>query len=101
MLNKRYRALIALNCALLCVLGLIVLVPGEAEAQQAGARPAGQYAIVAGRIQGRTADALYVLDASNRELMALSWDGSRRRYVVIGYNNFGRDQDRIDGVRNR
>ena len=98
MRDRRMRALMALNGALIIVLALITFGPGSVSAQSRTPRAHGQYGIVGGVIQGQTTAAIYVLDASNEEMVALLWDWSRRQYKAVGYRDLRRDQQ---GARGR
>lgn len=94
------RRLIGLNLALLAVLGVVTIVtsldagaqPGAAgPGAAAPARTRGDYTVVSGRYQGGTSNAVYILDAANQELMALSWDRSRNELEVIGHRRLADD----------
>lgn len=78
--------LIALNVALVAALGVVSVLTMSPAHGQAGNRR-GEYAIVSGRVLGSTASVLYVLDASNQQLMALSWDTTNNRVLPIGYRS--------------
>jgi len=88
----RYRGLIALNVAALGILCLITFA-GSAAAQPSRERVAGEYTMVTGELQARTEDAIYIIDARNREMLALMWDRSQRSLEPIGagYRNFDAD----------
>ena len=87
--------LIGLNVALLGVLGVVTLVgvlssragaqPGVGGA--AAARGRGEYTMVAGKIQGATTAAIYVVDAANQEVIALGWDRATNRLEPIGHRS--------------
>ncbi len=47
-------------------------------------RNRGDYTIVSGRYQGGTTSAVYVLDASNQQLLALTWDRTNSRFNLVG-----------------
>lgn len=93
------RRLIGLNVALLGVLGAVTIAgsfeagaqPAATGAAAAAPRPRGEYTLVSGRYQGGTSNAIYVLDAANGELMALSWDRSRNEIEVIGHRKLADD----------
>lgn len=95
--DKRMRGLVALNVSLLCVLALVTLAPGSASGQSRQPRAHGQYTVVSGRIQGRTESGIYVVDASNEELVGMLWDSSRRRYRPVGYRDLRADHERAKG----
>lgn len=91
----RSRRLIALNAALLGALALVTIATqvSDAGAQPAGAggsrpnypgRHRGDYCLVSGRTTGGSSSAVYILDSSNQELLALTWDRSREQFVILG-----------------
>ncbi|HNB59452.1 MAG TPA: hypothetical protein PK308_04000 [Phycisphaerales bacterium] len=96
--DVRTRRLIALNAFLLAGLALVT-VAGHVSAQPrngtpltgVAARSRGDYAVVPGRTQAGNADAVYVLDATNQEILALSWDRNKDRFSIIGYRSLAND----------
>jgi hypothetical protein len=82
------RRLIGLNAALLLALLGVTLAP-SADAQTAAnsSRARGEYTMVGGDVSGSTANAIYVVDAANREIITLLWDTSRRRLQGVGYRD--------------
>jgi hypothetical protein len=91
------RRLIALNAALLGVLGLVALSPA-ARAQRAGAqRTPGTYTMVSGRITGATSHAIYVVDSTNQEMVTLLWNQSAHGLDVIGYRDITADTQAVTG----
>lgn len=87
--RKQFRALIALNAALLVVLAAVTLSPA-ASAQRAP-RARGEYTMISGAVQGRQEAAIYLIDASNQELVAFRWENSRRSLQPLGYRNLRED----------
>ena len=87
--KKQFRALIALNGALLVALAAVALAPA-ADAQR-GNRARGQYTMVGGEVQGQEESAVYIVDAANQELIALFWDRNRRGFGALGYRNLTED----------
>jgi hypothetical protein len=88
---RRHPKLLALNAALLAGLAFAALMPRAADAQpganpQAG-RLRGDYTLIAGRYQGGTASAIYIIDAANQELIALSWDRTNNRINPLGHRS--------------
>ncbi|MEO1008383.1 MAG: hypothetical protein AAFX79_07435 [Planctomycetota bacterium] len=104
-LRRRWRAdqrtaLIAVNAALVLVLGVVALSP-VADAQQRQ-RPRGEYLIVGGQVIGAPTNAVHVVDVTNQELVSLRWDQSRQSFMGIGYRNLAddaRSDERGDGGR--
>jgi hypothetical protein len=91
------RRLIALNAALLALLGLVALAP-VARAQRANAqRTPGAYTMVSGRITGSTPHAVYVVDSVNQEMVTLIWNQSARGLDVIGYRDINADTQAVTG----
>lgn len=95
---RSHRALIALNVALLGVLGVVTLGPGAA-AQNQQRRLMGEYTMVGGAAEGVTGNVVYILDSSNMQLVALRWDQTRKAVSGIGYRDL-RD-DRAAGAGQR
>jgi hypothetical protein len=85
------RALVLLNAALLIVLGAVTF-SSSAGAQ---ARGRGDYTMVGGGVNGAEASAVYVADASNQELIALTFNVNTRRLEGIGYRNLALDAARV------
>ncbi|GAB5497200.1 MAG: hypothetical protein Phyf2KO_22800 [Phycisphaerales bacterium] len=86
--------LIALNAALLGVLGVVSI----AVAQPQDNRARGDYAMVGGEyLGGGSGNAVYILDASNQELIAVRWDTSRKVLDGIGYRDLNNDSKQRAG----
>jgi len=93
-LAKGQRPLLLLN---LCLLAAVVVTfwGGDAGAQNAnvgdGGRARGDYTMISGKTISGGADAIYVLDAANQELVALRWDSGKQALSGIGYRNLNAD----------
>lgn len=88
-------SLLTLNAALLVVLGIVSISIAQA---QPGARARGNYAMVGGEYMGGGgANAVYILDAANQELIAVKWDESRKVLDGIGYRDLNRDAQQRSG----
>lgn len=87
------RSLIVLNAGLLLVLAGVSFVP-DADAQQARVR--GKHTMVSSRVQGSTPDGVILVDTSNMELVATTWDASRRTLNFIGFRDM-----RVDAANNQ
>jgi hypothetical protein len=86
------RGLIALNVALLVVLGAVTLAPATHAQRGTGAgRARGQYTMVAGKVTGGNSHAVYVVDASNQELLAMLWSQTGKGLDVVGYRDLRAD----------
>lgn len=88
------RGLLVLNGVLALLLGAVVWGQ-NAIAQNAnipaGARGRGEYTMIAGRTLAGSSDAIYVVDGTNQELVALRWDGAKQGLAGIGYRNLAAD----------
>ncbi|MBL8762088.1 MAG: hypothetical protein JNL50_12380 [Phycisphaerae bacterium] len=85
------RALAVVNGALILALGLVML-SAPATAQPGNpARARGEYTMVAGKTVSGSNAAVYILDAANREMVAVRWDQTRKSLVGIGYRNLDTD----------
>ncbi len=86
--------LLVLNVALLLTLAA-VWAGQSAGAQNAnvplGSRARGEYTMVAGRTLSGGSDAVYVLDGSTQELVALRWDPTKQGLAGIGYRSLSTD----------
>ncbi len=88
-MNRRATTgLIALNGVLVVILAAVSLSP-RAGAQSN--RPRGSYTMVGGQIQGGSTNAIYVMDSSSQELVALRWDQSSKRFAGIGWRSLAAD----------
>lgn len=94
----RYRGLVALNLLAIALL-VVVSFAHDASGQPARNRVTGEYTMIAGEIQGRSEDAIYIIDARNREMLALIWNRSQRRLEPIGAGYRNLDIDAAGGGR--
>ncbi len=83
------RGLIALNIAMVGLLGVVTLVPA-ADAQRSR-RARGEYTMVAGKVTGLEAAGVYIIDANNEELVAVRWNQSQNKLEPLGYRNLAED----------
>ncbi|MCC5822797.1 MAG: hypothetical protein LAT64_05280 [Phycisphaerales bacterium] len=84
------RGLVVLNAVLLAALVGVSVVP-HAGAQNQPNRARGEYTLVGGEISGGNSNAIYVLDAANREMIALLYEPSRRLIQGVGYRDLATD----------
>lgn len=78
-------ALIGLNAILLLMLAFVVMSP-TAGGQATPARARGTYTMVAGKMLGTPEAAVYIIDATNQELIAAKWDRGRKALRFLGYS---------------
>jgi len=83
----RLHGLLALNGALLLVLGAVTFGP-SAEAQ---VRARGSYTMVAGGVNGSASGAVYIVDTTNEELIALTYDPNSKELVGVGFRSLAAD----------
>jgi len=90
MMKKRtIGGLIGLNALL--VLCLVAVTFAPAVTAQQPLRDPGDYTMIAGDVQGQTYSVIYIVDAMNQELVAVSWDGSRQHMRPVGYRDLAGD----------
>lgn len=97
MKRRSYGGLLALNAVLLAALGFVAFAPGAAGQSSASRRPRGEYTMVGGLVQGFSESAIYVIDSTNQELIALRWDRSAKSLKGIGFRDLAADARRNDG----
>lgn len=93
------RSLVVSNAILAVALGLVIL--GAMNSKHAAAQPAsvvaagdrarGEYTMVSGRFREGSSSAIYIVDSSNQEVVALRWDSSKQQMVGIGYRSIAND----------
>jgi hypothetical protein len=89
-MNKRaIRGLIGLNALLAVCLAVVTFSPAVT-AQQPKRAP-GDYTMVAGVVQGSPSAVIYIVDATNQELVAIMWDQSRKQMNAVGYRDLAED----------
>ena len=95
--GRGLRGLVALNGALLLLLGAVTFGP-VAEAQ---VRARGAYVMAAGGVKGSNADGVFIVDVVNQELVAITFDPDRKELVGIGFRNIVRDKADMGQGRDR
>ncbi len=91
------RGLIALNAALLVVLGVIALAP-DADAQRAAR---GDYMMVGGNIPGFDGNAVYIVDTINQDMVVVAYSQSSKDLHPVAYRDLARDRETLVGQRDR
>lgn len=89
-MTERRRVLLGVNLALLVAVGGVFWAANPGLAQP-GNRGRSTYLMIGGEIQGGNANALYILDTTNEEMIAVRWNQSRTRLEGLGYRNVKRD----------
>lgn len=86
------RALVGVNVGLLAVIAGAGVARIEAQAQdETGRRPRGEYTMISAKTNQGGPHAIWVLDASNQEMIAMKWDQSRQMLVGLGYRGLEGD----------
>lgn len=96
-MHGRYRSwLITLNIALVAALGAVLFV-GDAFARQRANRPRGEYTFVGGESQGIAESVIWIVDATNQEMLVLRWQQSDKKLKGVGYRDLAEDARRAKG----
>ncbi len=92
------RGLIAVNVALLLLLGAVTLAPqSSAQRGGSGGRARGEFTMVAGKMTGSSAHAIYIVDSSNQDMVAVKWNESTKSLDAIGYRDLKEDAQSSPG----
>jgi hypothetical protein len=89
--------LIAANAALLAVLACLTIagMNAPADAQSRGAqRGRGEYTMVSGNFQGGSASAVYLIDSTNQEVVALTWNRTKHEFEPLALRSMIADSQR-------
>ncbi len=89
-LTQTRRGLVLANAALLLVLAAVTLAPASS-AQRGGGRARGEYTMVAGKITGSSAHAVYIVDSSNQDMIAVRWNETTKSLDGLGYRDLKED----------
>ena len=85
------RALLAVNAALLGLLGLVTF----ASTVEAQGRGRGDYTMVGGGANGTNSAVVYIVDAANQEMIAATFNVNTRILDGVGYRNLARDAAQV------
>jgi len=94
--RNRCLGLIALNAALAATLAAVTL---GASATAQSARTRGDYLMVGGRVNGVDGAAVFVIDSSNQEMIAVSLNNTSKKLDGVGYRNLASDAVQLAGRR--
>jgi len=89
------RRLLTLNLALALALGVLWMIPTPGSAQPRPGQPVravGQYTGISGKLNTGNAQAVYLLDAANQEMVGIKWDSGRKGILPLGYRNLINDR---------
>lgn len=94
--KRRVFPMVIVNAVLLGVLAFVEFGP-VATAQPGmdgpSARPRGAYTLVGGRVQTGNANAVWVVDSANQEMVVLQWEDGRNIIKGIGYRDLDEDAE--------
>lgn len=96
-LSVAERRLVALNAALVALFAIVHFAAPAIAQGVANLRARGDYTLVSGKTMSGNAHAVYIVDASNQELVALRWDTSRQSFVGIGFRDLDADARSLPG----
>ena len=82
-MNTSRNGVIALNIVLVAILSAVALVPTTEATFTAQQR----YIALPSTASGVTTGIVYIMNTSERELVAISWDHNKNRVVTLGYRN--------------
>ena len=83
---SEHRGLLALNALLILALLVVTFAPA-ARAQQRASRPRGEYTMVPARALGFTEASVWIVDASNQEMIVMRYDRSAKQLRFLGYRS--------------
>jgi hypothetical protein len=96
--SLQMRSLLVSNAIAAVALAFVAggVIQGSASAQPAnvagaGDRARGDYTMVSGRFREGGGNAVYVIDSSNQEIVALRWDSSKQQMAGVGYRSIAND----------
>ena len=90
------KKLVAVNAALLLLLGAVTLAPSS-NAQRGSSRARGEYTMLSGRATGSSSHVVYILDSSNQDMVAVRWNESTKSLDNIGYRDLKEDAQASPG----
>lgn len=87
---QAHRGLVMLNIALLVMLAAVSVAPSS-HAQRGGGRARGEYTMVAGKVTGSSSHAVYIIDSSNQDMVAVRWNEGSKSLDGMGYRDLKED----------
>lgn len=89
MKQRPTRPLVIVNIVLLSIVATLALVTRAGARTGQPERARGTYTMVSGAVQGGSSDVIYVIDATNQEMVSIGWDG--KGIEVIGHRSLPAD----------
>ena len=93
---SRTAGLIAANVV---ALGALAVVELSAPAHAQAARPRSTYTAAAGRVAGTETHAVYVIDETTQEVIAVQWDPQSKQLKGLGFRNLAVDANDVGRPR--
>lgn len=90
-MRKRPSTMQLLIAANFAALGALAVVELSAPASAQATRPRSTYTAVSGRITGSDIHALYVVDETTQEVIAVQWDPQTKQIKGLGFRNISAD----------
>lgn len=99
--RDKLRPLVVLNVLLALAVGVTAWARPRAVAQGEGGgetkRLRGEYTLVGAKTNQGGANAIWILDSANSEMVVLKWDQSRQVLIGAGYRNIAGDARQSPG----
>ena len=92
--GRRALPLVIVNAVLLGVLAFVEFGPvatAQPGMMDPAARPRGAYTLVGGAVQTGNANAVWVGDSANQEMVVLQWEDGRNLLKGVGYRDLEED----------
>lgn len=99
MSKRLVRSLVILNVTLAVALAGVLIHRGMQPAQAQFGGAGGQYTMVAGDINGRTQQGVYIFELNSGRLVSLLFNGARREFEVIDGRDVRSDINRVQNAR--
>ena len=99
MIRSKLGCLVLLNIAMLGVLALVSLSPGDSAIVDSQSAARGEYVAISGTIAGTKTPVIWVVNQASQELVAFQYEEQRNQLVGIGYRNLNNDASTIERSR--
>ena len=99
MIRSKLGGLVLLNIAMLGVLALVSLSPGDSAIADGQSAARGEYVAISGTIAGTKTPVIWVVNQASQELVAFQYEEQRNQLVGIGYRNLNNDASTIERSR--
>ena len=93
--NTARNGVIALNVILIIILSVLVFVPTS----DAQISVSSQYMAVPSQANGITTGAVYIMNTTSQELVAVAWNRNKKKIMPLGYRNLSSDAQSVGGSK--